>query len=783
MQWLPLERGTRALAALVLAGASAKGQACRPVLFEGGGEPWQAWLEFDQGRGFQVRAARAGADDVRELTDFGAVLELAGGQGPEREPLVVWSQAAELEGEHDFELFCAVFAGGSWSEPERLTRSRGSDLAPALASSAGRACLVWERSGRELWTRELTHRGWSEPERLRRAAALADPAVACGPDACWVAWSELVDGRYRLHAARWGEPRSSLYLDSGSSGYALHPALAAAPDGRFWAAWDRVEIARHGHSAPPGGQDLDPERAALARVRLRAFRSVPASETGGEARVELFGLPPAPARLRGDLALELAGHSAFPVLACDGQGNPVLAARTLRELHGDRAFGFGLQVVRWTQAETHDLLRSSALGPLEPAALACVADTLWCAFTDDQRAQALSARELDRERFPLASRRFLAPLGMGGRIELAPVPASGPAGRPGASAPLVALGPAQPAPERAGFASGEREREGEYQLWRGDLHKHSVLSRCSAGREPEAETYLRYARDRLGCDVFALTDHVEQLTPLDWRRLALLAQAYSEPGRFVVLHGFEWTHPSGHRHVLSHQPLPWRGRAFESDLELSAAFAPLDPLVTAHHSADGEQPAPPPQPRGTSAGLIEIFQAARGSFEAQGAPRIGPKASARGAFVLDWLEAGHELGFTASSDHGYASAYTGLWSRGGSREAFVEALRARRTFAATSLGTRLWVAALGQPMGSRLEPGASPLELEIRVAGPSPLASVELVRSRGRAERLAFEAGASSAQILWREEWPEPGATWSYVRASFEDGELLWSSPIFVRRP
>jgi PKD repeat protein len=81
-----------------------------------------------------------------------------------------------------------------------------------------------------------------------------------------------------------------------------------------------------------------------------------------------------------------------------------------------------------------------------------------------------------------------------------------------------------------------------YNVYYGNLHSHTDYS---DGTGTPAEAYA-YARDIANLDFLAVTDHGEYLTNSEWNDIVTQAEAYTEDGVFVAIHGFEWSHPKGH---------------------------------------------------------------------------------------------------------------------------------------------------------------------------------------------------------------------------------------------
>lgn len=116
------------------------------------------------------------------------------------------------------------------------------------------------------------------------------------------------------------------------------------------------------------------------------------------------------------------------------------------------------------------------------------------------------------------------------------------------------------------------------------------------------------------------------------------------------------------------------------------------------------------------------------------------------------LAQGRRFGFVASTDthRGYPGAYgegvLGVWARDLSRQALMEAFRARRTFASTGARIGLEFTLNGQPMGSEL-PETADRELDVRVEAQDALAAVEVIRN-GKVIHRRFPTDAADRSAL-----------------------------------
>ena len=84
-------------------------------------------------------------------------------------------------------------------------------------------------------------------------------------------------------------------------------------------------------------------------------------------------------------------------------------------------------------------------------------------------------------------------------------------------------------------------------------------------------------------------------------------------------------------------------------------------------------------------------------------------------------------------------------------------------------------------MGSEIS-SAGPVLMEVRFAGTARVERVEAVTNGDRT--LAFEPRSDRGRIRFNVVL-EPGAPWAYfyVRLVQEDGEMAWSSPVWLDRP
>jgi hypothetical protein len=383
------------------------------------------------------------------------------------------------------------------------------------------------------------------------------------------------------------------------------------------------------------------------------------------------------------------------------------------------------------------------------------------------------------------------------------------------------LGNAQepPFPQRASGHPNEAEDVARVREWRtrvggrtlrilrGDTHRHTELSTDNRG-VPDGSVldFYRYMLDAAALDYGLITDHQYGADREYWWWLEeKLADLFHAPEGYIAMFGYERSprYPDGHRNVIRARrgfpALPFlqppaaalRMRlhmgaleVMEGDTEmLYEELRSTGGISIPHTSAtdmgtDWRDNDPEVEP------LVEIYQGDRHSYETAGAPLTdttggGPPVRPLG-YVSNAWDKGYRLGVIASSDH-YSThlSYAMIWTEERSREAVIDAMLERRTYAATdNIVLELWIG--DHFMGEQVTAKSVP-EIRVRAVGTRPITELEILRNSQSIYRP--DVDSQEIDIKYRDLDPLPGESYYYVRLRQEDGQTAWSSPIWMRLP
>jgi hypothetical protein len=339
-------------------------------------------------------------------------------------------------------------------------------------------------------------------------------------------------------------------------------------------------------------------------------------------------------------------------------------------------------------------------------------------------------------------------------------------------------------------------------LYWGEIHAHTEMS---DGSGDYGELY-RHAQDE-GCLEFAAaTDHAKHVTDNQWHWMQEVTNSWNQPGRFITLVGYETQGIQKDRCVYTSRSRLklFRGNYpptntlnvvwghFHNDEEVVAG-----PHATMVHKTLWEQHDPSVER------FAEIYSMWGASDFREGPLVPDWIEEGRGLTVNDILMTGAKLGFTGGGDchegrcgfssedpdgqgitpHTFAAillyrcGMTAALLPSLDRVALVQAIRNRQTYATTGARILLHFTAGGVPMG-----GIGPAE------GVTCRANIHAVRAIDLIEiikdgRVVWSDGCGDldAEIEWQDPVPPSGEHYYYLHIVQEDGQMAWSSPIWIR--
>jgi len=286
-----------------------------------------------------------------------------------------------------------------------------------------------------------------------------------------------------------------------------------------------------------------------------------------------------------------------------------------------------------------------------------------------------------------------------------------------------------------------------YRIFRGDLNVRSGGA---------ALDLYRYALDAASLDFVAAPRAPQQL-----------ADVFSLSGAFTAFYASERedAFPKGARILI-----------------LAARGAPAPALsipvaLTTGRGLDWQQFNPDAEP------VVEVYEGGGDSYEYDGAPRMAPAHGRRPAgFWWNALAQGYKLGVVAGSGAGSTHiAYTCLLAENLSRELLLDALRKRHSYAATDniiLDFRAHAEPATYLMGDSFHADSAP-QLSVRVAGTGPIKQIDIVKNQKFVHTV--RPAARSAAFDFTDPDYGAGDHYYYVRVIQEDGQMAWSSPIWVK--
>ncbi len=699
----------------------------------------------------------------------------------------VWGQ--QVDG--NFDLYARSLREGSWGATIRLTEAPQPDAFPNLATASdGALWLVWQgfRDGQaDIFAKRCVGGEWARAQRVSTSAANDwEPVVAAGLNGeVHIAWDSYDAGNYDVLMRTWSGDRWSAgpLPIAATPLYEAHVSLAVDAENRLWAAWSESGL----NWGKDTGFLLPVEGTLLYEYRLMRVAVLDGIEWQAPA-----------ADINASLPLHMdPRHNDFPKLATDDDGRVWLFGRYRTIRQRDMPDQTPLHRAAWEIWAT-TLDGSEWTVPYEFPFSAGRQDVRWGVAADG--AGSLVAA------WPTDGRDFEGFLYQHTDVYAARLPALGRAPAP----PELRVRP-EPVFRFHDVAPTEAHDLGRlrgyeiasagklYKIYRGDTHRHTEFSMDGNNDGTLYQTY-RYAVDAASLDYLLVSEHNFSGGPdndyINWV-LQQAVDVFSVDGAFQPFYGYERSlrYPDGHRNIL----LPKRGTPTlpilpEESSHASGAGRLYEYLrgnggiAISHTSATGmgtdwRDNDPEVEP------LVEIFQGDRVSAEYEGAPlaahRERPTTQAGGfqaaGYVWNAWAKGYKLGVQAASDHlSTHYSYACTIAEDFTRQGLLDAMKLRHSYGATDnivLDYRMDANGKEYLQGDIVKVDGE-FRLTVNILGTSPIRQIDIIKNQ---EFLyTRQKLPQDLEFTYEDAGKVAGEHYYYVRVEQNDGNVAWSSPIWV---
>ena len=302
-----------------------------------------------------------------------------------------------------------------------------------------------------------------------------------------------------------------------------------------------------------------------------------------------------------------------------------------------------------------------------------------------------------------------------------------------------------------------------YELWYGDLHRHTDISLCFSPVDGTIDDAYRYAIDAAPLDFLGITDHTHDLAMGDqlahiWWRSRKEVNRHLLGTTFIPFFSYERSRGDTDHNVISLRedmlrphtyPLP----QFWKELDTNTFTIPHQPFnpVLWKNKDDIHRP------------LLEIYQGMRNNIEESD--------------MQQGLDGGHHFGIIASSDHlSTGASFACVWSDKPTREGIFRSMQARRTFGATAKIV-LKVTAGDHWMGEIFTAKKMPT-IQIEAHGSSDISTIDVLMD-GKVAK-SFNCQGTEAKLSYEPAGSLTGQHIFFVRLQQTDGNHAWSSPLWI---
>jgi hypothetical protein len=337
-----------------------------------------------------------------------------------------------------------------------------------------------------------------------------------------------------------------------------------------------------------------------------------------------------------------------------------------------------------------------------------------------------------------------------------------------------------------------REDTLRYKVFWGDLHAHAydIVEISELTPSTDYDVNFRYGRDVGHLDFCALTPHVmardgDRYLRQWWDTLQASVERNNQPGDYITFAAYEWRGQGGDRNLILPPPADVYNPPQEALDELYDLAAAYQGLVIPHvGGATARWDYHDPRVE-----FVLEIASMHGNFE---------------WFAQEALQRGYKLGIIASSD-GHANSpghprrlqtgygrrgdlnrrdcgyggcsYAGVWAAELTRASLLRAIKARHTYAVTAERMLISFWGDGHMMGDVYQTDHYPT-FSASVVASHPIRRLEVIRNQSVIQDL--KNGGLEEHFTFTDRGIRKGENYYYLRVTLDNGELGWSSPIWV---
>ncbi len=765
------------------------------LAIDGDGRRWIAWIAYEEAAKRDHLRVLNLDDPSAKAVEIPTAREQTGPQLITDADGTLWLFWSAPSGKN-WDIWSAKRTKGGWTSPERVTTAAGTDFHLATARGpAGEIWLAWQafrNDNGDILVKRLKQGRWSEEVAVASSDANEwEPSISIDPaGTAWIGYDSYSRGNYDVFLTSLGIDENGQSKQGKTIGIATtadfeaHASVEATAGNRVWVAYDAA--------GPNWGKDYTRDSTefkgrygeplhASRRLGLRVVVDGKLMQSSVALPQKLTKLHPE--KVNHSDVDEMKRFYELPRLARDGANRLWVLFRLNRQGYT----GHPKKGVHWEFYAT-TFVDGKWLEPiLLPISRGRQNQHVATAVGGDGRLQ-----------LAWSTGDHLVDVAQRIRIGKPPVVAGRVAEPPLEPATLVTPEPTSEPLVR----SWKMHHKGDaYQVYFGDLHRHTSISLCTPTIDGCLVDAYRYALDAARLDFLAVTDHTRDTDPYPWWRTQKANDLFTIRGRFAPIYGYERSNGvagGGHRNVFfldrdwpvfrSDAHYSWTGEKRPKNNNPDVALYPHlrgKNALTAAHTPGYSRRAK----RGTWTyndpqvePIAEIIQTYRRDYVRPGQPEWRD-ARVRGSLAEEaslWyaLARGYKLGFIASSDHHAThTSFACVWAKGPSREEIFEGLQSRRTYAATD--KILLEVRMGEGvMGEEIEAPELP-ELSIHVRGTDVIEEIQIIRNREIIARMTPDKVAFETRFQDKD-YPG-GAAYYYVRVRQKDNNMAWGSPIWVK--